>query len=215
MIKLNIPWAVAMWPVSLLHKVPEARFVWLLLTRAICQGSKLPPSKKGGRAGRQFIVSVLVWLWLEMLILRKRENILVPCAVYVILLPYSLHHLAGQPARDFAPMKSVVRAVAIGCRGQLEPPLGRLIIWGDSKKIPIVMWPLTEIKSDECGCVYILPVWASSGDVGGVRVTEDMAGSLWAAWPCWAPHRLTEVLAEPWGTTAGRSVRGRSTRQEG
>lgn len=62
---------------------------------------------------------------------------------------------------------------------------------------------------------YAVPVWASSGDVGGVRVTEDMAGSLWAAWPCWAPHRLPEVLAEPWGTTAGRSDRGRSTRQEG
>lgn len=55
-------------------------------------------------------------------------NILVPCTVNIILLPHRLHHLAGQPARDFTPMKSVVRAVAVGCRGQLEPPLGRLII---------------------------------------------------------------------------------------
>lgn len=57
-------------------------------------------------------------------------NILVPCTVYVIFLPHRLHHLAGQPARDFTPMKSVVRAVAIGRRGQLEPSLGRLIIYG-------------------------------------------------------------------------------------
>lgn len=55
-------------------------------------------------------------------------NVLVPCTVYVTFLPHRLHHLAGQPARDFTPMKSVVRAVAIGCRGQLQPPLGRLII---------------------------------------------------------------------------------------
>ncbi|TNN59876.1 hypothetical protein EYF80_029925 [Liparis tanakae] len=42
-----------------------------------------------------------------------------------------------------------------------------------------------------------------------------MAGSLCEAWPCGAPHRLPEVLTEPCGATAGRSDRGRSTRQEG
>lgn len=57
-----------------------------------------------------------------------RLSLLVPCTVYVIFLPHILHHLAGQPARDFAPMKSVVRAIAVGRRGQLEPPLGGLII---------------------------------------------------------------------------------------
>lgn len=57
-----------------------------------------------------------------------RLSVLVPCSIYVIFLPNSLHHLAGKPARDFTPMKSVVRAVAVGCRGQLEPPLSRLII---------------------------------------------------------------------------------------
>lgn len=56
-------------------------------------------------------------------------NILVPSVVYVILLPHRLHHLAGQPAGDFTPMKSVVRAIAITRRRQLEPPLGKLIIY--------------------------------------------------------------------------------------
>lgn len=57
-----------------------------------------------------------------------------------------------------------------------------------------------------------LPVWASSGDVGGVRVTEDMAGSLWAPWPS---HRMGEGLADPCGARAGRSDWGTSTRQAG
>lgn len=56
-------------------------------------------------------------------------NILVPCTINVILLPHRLHHLAGQPPGNFTPMKSVVRAIAIGRRGQLQPPVGRLIVY--------------------------------------------------------------------------------------
>lgn len=33
-----------------------------------------------------------------------------------------------------------------------------------------------------------LPVCASSGDVGGVRVTKDMAGSRWEAGTWWPPE---------------------------
>lgn len=66
-------------------------------------------------------------------------NILVPCTVNVVLLPHRLHHLAGKPAGDFTPMKSVVRAVAIGRRGQLEPPLGKLIIYGRQKHSAILL----------------------------------------------------------------------------
>lgn len=33
-----------------------------------------------------------------------------------------------------------------------------------------------------------LPVCVSSGDVGGVRVTKDMAGSRWEAGTWWPPE---------------------------
>lgn len=98
-----------MWPVSRLHKIPESSFVRLLLTGPIGQSSKLPPikmtfiSQHGGTSltGNANFEEEMT------------RNILVPCTVYVILLPHRLHHLAGQPARNFTPMKSVVRAVAI------------------------------------------------------------------------------------------------------
>lgn len=43
----NLPWAVAMRPVSGLHKIPKSSLVGLILTGAIGQGCKLPPIKKG------------------------------------------------------------------------------------------------------------------------------------------------------------------------
>ena len=36
------------------------------------------------------------------------------------------------------------------------------------------------------------PVWTSSGDVGGVRVTEDIAGSLVEAGTWWTPKQEVE-----------------------
>lgn len=36
------------------------------------------------------------------------------------------------------------------------------------------------------------PVWTSSGDVGGVRVTEDIAGSLVEAGTWWTPKQEAE-----------------------
>lgn len=40
--------------------------------------------------------------------------------------------------------------------------------------------------------IVTIPVWTSSGDVGGVRVTEDIAGSLVEAGTWWTPKQEVE-----------------------
>lgn len=60
-----------------------------------------------------------------------------------------------------------------------------------------------------------LPVWTSSGDVGGVRVTEDMAGSLVEAGTWWTPRQAVEQWGAPTELGAGMSVWGTSTKHAG
>lgn len=59
------------------------------------------------------------------------------------------------------------------------------------------------------------PVWTSSGDVGGVRVTEDMAGSLVEAGTWWTPRQAVEQWGAPAELGAGMSVWGTSTKHAG
>lgn len=59
------------------------------------------------------------------------------------------------------------------------------------------------------------PVWTSSGDVGGVSVTEDMAGSLVEAGTWWTPRQAVEQWGAPTELGAGMSVWGTSTKHAG
>lgn len=62
---------------------------------------------------------------------------------------------------------------------------------------------------------FIVPVWTSSGDVGGVRVTEDMAGSLVEAGTWWTPKQVVEQWDAPTVLGAGMSVWGTRTKHAG
>lgn len=110
-----LPRAIARRPVSRFHKIPESASVRLLLAGSIRQGCKLPPGNRSGatfsaKSGQKENKSALYVPFTER---DGKKNVLVPCSVYVVLLPHGFHHLAGKPARDFSAVKSVVRAVAI------------------------------------------------------------------------------------------------------
>ena len=59
-----------------------------------------------------------------------RLNSLALGSVAVALLPHPLQHLAGQPARQTAPVETpVLRGPALRGAGQLQPALARLGVW--------------------------------------------------------------------------------------
>lgn len=63
--------------------------------------------------------------------------------------------------------------------------------------------------------IKTIPVWTSSGDVGGVRVTEDIAGSLVEAGTWWTPKQEVEQWEDPTELGAGMSDWGTRTKHAG
>lgn len=70
--------------------------------------------------------------------------------------------------------------------------------------------PLELIKQ-----ISTTPVWTSSGDVGGVRVTEDIAGSLVEAGTWWTPKQEAEQWEDPTELGVGMSDWGTRTKHAG
>ena len=55
-----------------------------------------------------------------------------------------------------------------------------------------IIFKRTDLPLELMKQISTTPVWTSSGDVGGVRVTEDIAGSLMEAGTWWTPKQEAE-----------------------
>lgn len=119
-------------------------------------------------------------------------NLLVLSSVDVALLPDALNHLTGHPAWNLATMVTgAVNTESIHCHRQPHPLLCRVRVNYRKKEETKKFESVTD-AAHEMRLVWVWvkveagsPVWASSGEVGGVRVTEEMAGSRFEAGTWW------------------------------